>query len=244
MINPKILFFDIEILPQHFSTRFGADRSTLCTFGYAWHGDKSASALDLLDFPEDFHNNPFKEKKLIKASHKIMSKAQVCIGHYSDRFDLKYMNTKFLKHNLTPVTIVTAEDTWKTARSGLKLSSNRLGNIAEYFELKHTKMDIPVSTWFDVIRGDEKAMRLMTKYCQQDVMTLMDVYYRLEPICKPRSHGGVLRDNVAPTSCPVVTCGSDQFMKWGFFIKSQSGRKYQKRKCKSCGHVWAGETVV
>ena len=135
-MTARILFYDIEILPKHFNTRFGADRSTVCTFGYKWGTDKKARYLDLLHFPDSWEKSPYEEKELVFAAHVIMSQADQCVHHYGDKFDFKYMNTKFLFHGLDPIRDIDLFDTWKGSKYNLKLSNNRMDTIARYFNLK------------------------------------------------------------------------------------------------------------
>lgn len=195
------LYFDIEILPQHFMTLFGADRSTLCSFGYRTSSMKKAKTIDLLDFQKccptcKKMDNPFDEEKIVKAAHKIMSNAKKCIGHYSDKFDFKYMNTKFMQYNLPPINYVALEDTWKIARSGLKLSSNRLDNIARFFKLA-PKLETEVIWWYYIIMGKQSYMKKMSKYCRQDVDTLYEVHQKIKALKKNvRSTGD------SPGHCP------------------------------------------
>lgn len=229
----KILFFDIEILPRHFYTNFGADRSTICTFGYKWGHHKKAKALDLLDYPEDFEDNPFKEEKLVKDAHNIMKEADMCIHHYGDKFDFPYMNTKFMKYGLHPIKDIPLTDTWKGSKYKLKLSSNRLDNIAEYFGLAR-KDDIPVSTWFDIIRGHKPSMRLMTKYCIQDVEVLYQVYQEVMSFIMPTKINASIARNGTRLGC--MRCGSTDVRRYG--VQVLVSGKYQKWQCKDCGHLY------
>lgn len=232
-MESKTLFFDIEILPRHFHTNFGADRSTLCSFGYKWAHQKKAHCIDLLEFPEDFESNPYKEEKLVRAAHKIMKEADRCIHHYGDKFDFPYMNTKFMKYGLSPVKDIALQDTWKGSKYKLKLSSNRLDNIAEYFDLAR-KADIPVETWFDVIRGQKTAMRTMSKYCAQDVEVLHDVYTKILSYLMPiKQHAGVDRYGLR-TACP--RCSELNTSKYG--ILTLVSGKYQKYRCNECAYTW------
>lgn len=227
-MDTKILFFDIEILPRHFYTNMGADRSTLCSFGYKWGHHKKAKAVDLLDFPETFAKNPFLEEELVHAAHDIMKDADMCVHHYGDKFDFPYMNTKFIKYGLAPIREIILTDTWRQAKFKLKLSSNRLDNIAAYFDCAR-KGEIPVETWFDVIRGHVPSMKAMTKYCIQDVEVLHEVYLKLAQVAPPKINASLVK-NGHRNGCS--RCGSTDRIKYGIFV-SAAGR-YQKYKCMEC----------
>lgn len=232
MKKAKILFYDIEILPRHFNTCFGADRSTLCTFGYKWGTDSKARYLDLLHFPDSWEKSPFAEEELVHAAHKIMIQADQCVHHYGDKFDFKYMNTKFLLLGLDPLTIrdVDLFDTWKGSKYNLKLSNNRMDTIARYFGLK-PKDENEVGWWFDTIARDPKALRKISKYCAGDVETLHQVAMKLNPITptKRRLCGPDLN------LCPE--CGS---VRWENKQKYTTAAGYVTMvlRCKDCRKTW------
>lgn len=226
----RVLFHDIEILPLHFHTNFGADRSTLCTFGYKFQGDKKAKYLDLLDYPTRYASDPFDEKMLVKDTYKIMKEADVIIHHYGDKFDFPYLNTKFLKYGLPPIDMVDLRDTWKASKYKLKLSSNRLNTVAEYFGLP-MKDDIPVSHWYHAIAGKKKCMKELSQYCAQDVEVLEAVYNKLQPLMPHRFR--MLTDKL---SCPM--CGHHQYRKHSIFT-TKGGYEKQVLMCKGCAKHWS-----
>lgn len=228
-VKPKVLFFDIEILPRHFQTNFGADRSTLCVFGYRWGHHKKSKALNLKDMNPHWHRKPFNERALVLASHEIMSQADICVGHYSDKFDFPYMQTKFLKYGLEPIKIVDLRDTWKTSRFKLKLSSNRLEAIASYFGLT-PKMDTEVSWWFDIIAGDGPILKKMTDYCKGDVDTLVEVYEKIQELQPAKFRYGL--DLLCCPECNSSSCRKNST------YTTVSGTTQVYLSCQDCGKSW------
>lgn len=225
----KVLFYDIEILPQHFDTRFSANRSSICSFGYKWLGEKKEHSIDLLQFPERFRKNPFDEELLVKSAHQIMSQADECIHHYGDKFDFKYMNTKFLKYGLPPIKEVALIDTWKLSKFKLKLSDNRLDTFAEYFDLPR-KQGNEVKWWFDTIRGHAPSLKKISTYCRGDVKTLEAVYLKGQELlpAKRRRFEGVL-------NCPE--CGTNH-VNANRKYTTVSGLEKKVLTCQGCGKSW------
>ena len=178
---PNILYFDIEIIPKHYETRMAADRSSVACFGYKFDGDKKAKSLCLLDFPRAWEKDPYIEYPLVKAAYNIMVQADVIIGHYSEKFDFPYMCSKFLQYDLDPSKLIHAaakNDTWRLSKRYLKLSTNRLATIAEFFGLEN-KTPTDVMWWFRTIQGDAKALKKLNDYCAQDVEVLHNVHRKL-----------------------------------------------------------------
>jgi DNA polymerase elongation subunit (family B) len=227
MTKPKVLYFDIEILPKHYETRFGADRSSICCFGYKFDTDKKAKCLSLLDFPEHFAKDAYIEAPLIKEAYKIMNEADVIIGHYSEKFDFPYMVSKFVQLGLDVTKIVHAaskNDTWRLAKRHLKMSSNRLDSIARFFGLE-SKLPTEVMWWFRTIQGHAPSLKKLAVYCAQDVEVLHNVHTRLRgfekiskrsnsnfkacPHCNSKTHIHGRYATIAGTEKVVLKCTSE-----------------------------------
>lgn len=230
----KVLLLDIEIIPASLGlphVTMAADKSTITCFGYMWLEDKEASCLSLLDDKKRFFKDPYDEKKLIHEMHKIVSKADIIIGHFGSKFDFPYINTKFAMHDLSNISHIKQIDTWKIAASKLKLSSNRLNNIASVFGLDN-KDKMEYKDWFKVIRSDEATMKKMVAYCKQDVIVLKQVYLKLREMYP--AHPTLCIAEKPDTKNPICpNCGGNHNKKNG---TRMSGKQIKQMfLCNDCG---------
>lgn len=244
MRKPAILLFDIEIISYHMGDtwrRMSADCSSVCSFGYKWLGDKKAKCVGLDQWPDEFKKNPFNDKKLVEVAHGILSDADAVIAHYGNKFDVKYMRTKFAMHGLDPqVLSIPTRDTCLLCRSKFKFSSNRLNNIAKQFGCEE-KIDTNEELWYNVMRSDLKAMKEMNKYCKQDIEVLDQVYKKIHHLFPKASwpHAGVA---IGEDRDSCKECGSTAVWKYGVIVTA-AGR-YPRFQCQECGHVFRGSKML
>src|ERR1700677_3500546 len=92
--NYRILFYDIETAPslgwvwQKYQTdviSFENDWYML-SFSYKFEGDEKPTTFALPDF-KLYKKDPENDYELVKALHKVISQADLVIGHNSDSFD-------------------------------------------------------------------------------------------------------------------------------------------------------------
>lgn len=235
----KVLLWDVEIFPLHFYTGLGADRSTLSHFGYKWLDEKKTHCIDL-SIRKNWAVDPFNEKALVKASHKILNEADVFITHYGVRFDLPFMNAKFIKYGLEPVIGKAHIDTWMISKTCLKLSNNKLKTVATMFGLDN-KMDIGIETWFHALSGKPAALRKMNIYCKQDVDTLEQVYLKTRNIYPRHPSFAVLDLGSKGAKGLCGICSSARLHKRGYYV-TKAGR-YDRLHCQDCGK-WSTSTCM
>ncbi len=179
------LFFDIETSPNVvFSWRIGNkinlspdnilnERAIICIC-YKWSDDETVYSLQW---------NKGDDKEMLKKFAKIIDSADEVIGQNSDRFDIKWLRTRCILHNIPISVKFNSLDTLKMARAGFNFNSNKLNYMGQYLglgEKLHTGYDL----WKDIIlKNDKKAMSDMVDYCKQDVVLLEQVYNRLQEYC-------------------------------------------------------------
>ena len=86
---PYVLLYDIEIVQCNLGDSWrtmGADHSFITAFGYRWEHEKKNHVIDLnttnsLKDLDPFNNTA--DRKVVVAAHKIMSQADMTVGHYS-----------------------------------------------------------------------------------------------------------------------------------------------------------------
>lgn len=242
----RILLFDIEIIPRSFGDPWqtmsaSPERSTLCSFGYKEQTEKKAHVIGLDNWETTFFKDPYNEEALVKAAHNILANADGLVAHYGDKFDVKYMRTKFLIYGLDyQVLNSPTRDTCLIARKKLKLHSNRLNELAKILGLP-LKDKMQMRDWFDIIGKDISKMKKMDKYCAQDVQVLHEVYKKLCHLFPQGKwpHAGIAEGGVKE-DCPL--CASTHTWFYGWSAKTTG--KYHKQQCQECGHVWPGRKML
>ena len=238
----KRLYLDIEICPttlagmgKYNAGNFGGEQGIMIVFGYRWEGGKSKTlSIRTLGSIKGFNERP-----LVHAVHKIMSQADEFVGHYSDKFDLPYLNTKFLKYGLTPLSETKSIDTFKIARKYLKMASCSLGNLCRFLGVSSLKTGMQHQDWYAIIQGDMKKLREMEVYCAHDVdavYALFNEKLKLLPYSTP--HVG-LRTNKGYGSCGY--CGGTNLYSNG--IRVTAANRYRRLTCADCNKHTKGPII-
>lgn len=140
------------------------------------------------------------DRFLIEQFVEVMNEADLLVAHNGDRFDLKWLKTRALYHNIEMLPNYKQFDTLKVAKAKLRLNSNRLDYIAKYLGFKGKKKTSP-GLWKRVcFDNNREALNEMLDYCDEDVRQLEKVYNRFKYLDNPRVHAGVLSKQVKQTS--------------------------------------------
>ena len=165
---------------------------------------------------------------------KVVNEANELVGHNGDKFDLAWIRTRCLFHEIDMFPTYTTIDTLKVARSKFKFNSNKLNYIAQFLGIG-SKIKTDFDLWKDIaLKNDKVAMAKMIKYCKMDVVLLEKVHKKLSNHIAPKTHYGVIF-GMDRGSCPE--CGNDDsnlLIKRGFAY-SPAGTKMAVINCKVCG---------
>lgn len=166
------------------------------------------------------------DKKMLKDFIKVLNQADEIIGHNSDKFDIKWLRTRCMYHNIDMFPNYKSLDTLKYFRGNALQPSNRLNDIGDYFGLGH-KVENEKDLWQKVcFKNNRQALKRMVKYCEGDVLLLEKVFNKIRPVVKPITHiTGVKSD------CP--DCGSDNVQFYGYHY-TPNGTKKQRLRCNVC----------
>lgn len=225
----KVIIWDGEM------TSLNADFGTVVCVGWKELGAKSVHIESILE-----HNKvcdccgkvekPQDDKALLKHVSKILNSADAWVLHYGTRFDVPYVNSRLLYHNLPPLKPVPLIDTWKIARNHLKLHSNRLASIQEFFGLPDEKNAVKGPQWQAAMGGDVRGIKYIIEHCRRDVLVLEQAYERIKSLM-PNHPNFNLVDRGPLPGCP--RCGSVHVKKNG--TRVAASRIYQTFQCQSCG---------
>lgn len=176
------------------------------------------------------------DKQLIIDFKKVYESADIIVGHYCKKFDIPKFNTRCLYYGLTPLPKKLIIDTKEVASREFAFTSNKLDFIAKYLGLKG-KMTTPKNLWLDVLQGDKKALDIMVKYNEQDVVVLENVFKKLRPYMN-----NFPNMNLWSTHDCCTNCGSHDLIKRGYRYTTTG--KYQAFECKACGKYSQSRTPL
>lgn len=240
MTKPRIILFDIETIPNldlalevwcqlglwPGRTMKATITSLLCV-GWKELGEKKTHCINLWDTK---HKNINDDKELCKKIYDVMSQADAVITHNGKRFDWKYLQTRFIYHELPPLPKIPHVDTCITARQNLLSFNNKLDYLGQYF-IKDRKLDNGKwELWVQCHKGVKKAQRLMEKYCKQDVILLEKLFNKLKPFVNNLPNQNTDYQGSHDYVCP--NCGSAKVKKSGWAYTKTS--KYQRGFCNTC----------
>jgi len=226
------LIWDIETSPNiAFTWRAGHkiyidpeniinERAIICIC-YKWEGEKKVYSLEW---------NKGCDKKMIKCFIEIAKQADELVAHNGDRFDVKWLNTRALFHELDPDPFLKTVDTLVIARKHFYFNSNRLDYIGKYL-LGKQKLKTDFGMWWDIVKKNcPIAMSKMIKYCKQDVNLLESIWKKISHYHNPKSHEGVIQGKEKWT---CARCGSEDVIRVKQRVSSR-GTTTVQMKCKSC----------
>ena len=229
----KRLYFDCEVTPNigffwqsGFKLSIGPqniikERAIICIC-YKWEDDKETHALTW--------DSKQSDKKMLQAFIKIMNEADEIVGHNGDKFDIAWVRTRCLFHDIDMFPNYVTIDTLKVARSKFKFNSNKLNYIAGFLGIG-SKIKTDFDLWKDIaLKNDAKALDKMVKYCKMDVILLEKVHKKLSVHIPHKTHYGVVFGGDRG-SCHG--CGSDDLYIHRHRI-SASGLKKIQYQCKTC----------
>ena len=236
MAKAKVLFFDIETAQNlvavfQLANNDWIDPSSIVreryviSISWMWEGEKTVHAVSVLDDPKRYAKDPCDDLHVIKTFHKVISEADIVVGHNSDSFDIKWIKTRALFHGLPALPPLTSIDTYKVAKSKFYFNSNKLDYLGGLLKVGRKK---PTTTglWMRVLQGDKKAIKEMVSYNKQDVLLLARVFYKLRPYMDDH----ISRELYGGVGCP--RCGSSKIQSRG--LHRAISRVYRRWQCQKC----------
>lgn len=199
------------------------ERYIICA-GWLWAGEKKVHTVSVLDDPKRYDKDPYDDEYVVRQLHKVLSEADVIIGHNSDSFDKRYVDTRALVHGLAPLPPITSVDTYKIAKSKFMLNSNKLNYIGGLLKVGE-KLPTTPGLWMRVLKGEKKAIRDMVTYNKQDVLLLERVFLKL----RPYASNHINRELFGETGCP--RCGHHKIQSRG--VHKAISRVYRRWQCQN-----------
>lgn len=245
--KPKVLLYDLEVSPELFwgyPPRWQTmalkveQRQKLMSFSYKWLGQKKIHHKNLSQMAT-YKVDPQSDALLAKELHKVMSEADVIIGHNSVSFDDKMANMFFIANGLDPLPSHKVIDTKRIAKQNFRYGSNKLDDLAEFFGLKG-KTDVKHSDiWYECfVEHNKKSWKLMQIYNDQDVNITEQVYLIMRPFM--RNHPNISRITGEWDTCP--RCGSYNNRVKAYRVTNVS--RYRQFQCLDCHGFYSDRKAI
>ena len=199
----KVLVYDIETSPnigwfwrsgykQDISYQQIIQERAISCISYKWYGEDQVFNLAWDKNQSD--------KFIIEQFINVMNEADLLVAHNGDNFDLKWLRTRALIHNIPMLPNYKQFDTLKVARNKMYFNSNKLDYIAKVLGFEGKK-ETTINLWKDVVfKNDREALKNMLDYCDEDVRQLEKVYHELQYADNPMVHCGTLNDQTKQSS--------------------------------------------
>ena len=238
---PRILFYDIETAPITsyvwglFDQNVGLNQIVedwfILSFAARYQGE-----TDFYYFDQRSEIPLQDDKNLLISVHKVLSDADVLVGHNAVKFDFKKLNARFIKYGLNPLTHFIHIDTLKIARKHFAFTSNKLSYLANYLGCEAKKSEHKkfsgMDLWVECLKGNQEAFIEMEEYNKMDVEVLEQVYNKLAP-WEPTVN---FQSFYFGTIC---SCGQTKFFKDGFRYTRQG--KFQVFRCHNCSKTFTAK---
>lgn len=244
MKKPKVLLIDIETSPIIAHVWGLWDQTiSLSQIKTDWHIlSVAAKWLDepadkVIYFDQQGKKNIENDSKLLKKVWRLLNEADIVITQNGKSFDEKKLNARFILNGLKPPSPYKSVDTLRIAKKKFGFTSNKLEYMTnklctKYKKLKHAKFS-GFELWKECMAGNPEAWQEMRTYNIHDVLSLEELYKKLQPWDNSVSFS--LYSDSDDVKC---NCGSEEFHKRGFTYTKTF--KYQRYQCTSCGAWFRG----
>jgi len=240
--GPKILVFDIETAPttawvwglwqQNVGINQIRDDGYILMWAAKWLGNDEVMHDALPRHREMYDHDRMDDSLVVESLRDLIDEADVTVTHNGDRFDLPWVTSRLVYHEMPPLDTPLSVDTLKIARYSMRFVSNKLDYLAQHLGIG-CKMDTGgFELWEGVMAGDPLSWRKMIEYGEHDVVLTEEVYLRLRPYAHQHANlslfhtDGILR---------CKKCGSTNLSKDGTGFHTTTANQFQRYRCKDCG---------
>jgi uncharacterized protein YprB with RNaseH-like and TPR domain len=171
-INERIGFIDIE--SSQLNASFGIMLS-VCILS-----DEKELFKRVIS-PEELRSGVF-DRALCEELCEEMRKYDRLIGYYSEKFDIPFIRTRCIYHDLDfPMYHeIKHTDLWRIVRKKLKIHSNRLSAVAPFFGIKAKDHPLTPSVWINALSGNKDALDFILTHNVEDVYSTRELYHKLD----------------------------------------------------------------
>jgi len=223
--SAKVLVFDIETAPiksltfdiwnQNIGINQILEDWYMLMWSAKWLHDENVVS-DRSTGKESLARN---DERITESIWDLLDKSDIVIAHNGLKFDIKKVNTKFLKYGQRLPSPYQVIDTLKCVKERFSFTSNKLDFIARSLGLG-SKLRTDFDLWLYCREfGDEDALKKMDEYCQEDSRLLEKVYLKIRPYIKNHPNMGIYTESDL-SQCPV--CGGKDLIESGEYVTNVS----------------------
>lgn len=202
------------------------------SIAYKWLGEKKVKTVALPDYPR-FSKDHKCDKDLCREAWRLLDQCDVAVGHNAKSFDVKWLNSRFLKHGFRPPSPYKVFDTLTEHRKLTKTASNKLDDLGGIYGFGRKLPTTGKKLWLDCRNGKRGAYKKMRAYNAVDVERLESLYLLIRPWSS--NHPNLSHLSRRLLNCP--TCESPHARMDGFSYSRCSKR--QRLRCRDCGHRYS-----
>ena len=136
-----------------------------------------------------------KEKAVIQAICKEISKYDIIVAHNGQWFDKGYLNAKCIEFGLPPILrSMKLVDPVLLSRRHLRLGRNSLNALIAYLKVPTTKTPIELAEWRKASHDSNiESMNKIVYHCVRDVISLDEVYTKVKVLAETVDKNGSAR---------------------------------------------------
>jgi len=239
-MSAKILILDIETAPakvfawgtydQNIGLSQIIEDSYMLSWSAKWLGESKIHSDCLYYHQHTFKHNRRDESQIAKSIWKLLDQADIIVAHNGDNFDIKWLNTVFLRTGMKPPSTFKSVDTLKVSRGNFYMISHRLNYLCQVLDIGHKLKHEGFELWPKCMNGDKHAWNRMMHYNKKDVILLEELYTLVRPFIPNHPNLSMYSDG---DKIICSGCGGSDFKKKGFAYTNVN--KYQRYVCKNCG---------
>jgi len=236
----KILLLDIETSPHlswHFQRRkvtiprkHTEQESRIICWAAKWYGQKTIHCRAAWD--ESF-------EEMMERLWALMDEADVIVGFNSKKFDVRRINSEFLRMGISQPSPYDQVDLYREITKHFAFSANRLDDILEELGMETKYSNSGMDLWVNVMHGDVSARAEMKRYNKQDVKVTEELYDRIKGWITTHPNWGLFIDDENPV---CTNCGSSHVIKHK--ERRTRTRRYTQYQCQDCGAYARGRKSI
>lgn len=239
--EPRILVMDIETAPmltylwslfqRGFVNHDMQERETyILSWAAKWVGDKEVMSDALCNAP-DYKDGYEDDRYMLEGIWGLMDQADFVVAHNGDKFDIKRLNTAFLRAGFRPPAPYRQIDTLKMLKRCFAFDSNRLDYILRTLE-GHGKVETGgFDTWRRCMQGDMTAWDKLVEYNEHDVLLLEQLYLRIRAWDKSHPSAAVIN----PSNHRRCTVCSSENVEETNRHQYTNASAFKVYRCNDCG---------
>jgi len=174
----RILVFDIE------TTNLNAEWGTILCIGYQILGHMEKPRLLKISSTDAYKKDHTDDSELVANFIKVWNSCDFVISWYGAdwHFDEPYLRAKLLLNKIDHLVHMDEKphiDLWRTSRTRLKLTNNRLAHVSEMIGIEgFEKTKVSPWHWRRAQAGYADGRKYVEEHCIADIDVLREVYYR------------------------------------------------------------------